>query len=53
MKCDSCGWIGPNVVDVSFCPSCGEDRFLRVLFDADTLDVVDVLRGVLSYPQPF
>jgi rRNA maturation endonuclease Nob1 len=53
MKCDSCGWISPNVSDVEFCQSCGEDRFLRVLFDADDADPVNVVRGLLSYPQLF
>jgi rRNA maturation endonuclease Nob1 len=49
MICDSCGWISPNVSDVSFCPSCGEDRFLRVLFDAGDADPVDVVRVILGY----
>lgn len=50
MRCLSCGWNSPNVADLSFCPSCGEDRFLRDL-DFDAGDVIDVVRGLLSYPQ--
>jgi len=53
MICSSCGWNSPDVHDVSFCPSCGEDRFLRVLFDADDADPIDVVRGLLTYPQMF
>lgn len=53
MLCQSCGWNAPNVTDLSFCPSCGEDRFLRDLDfhvgDAD--DAIDVVRGILSFPQ--
>lgn len=55
MLCSSCGWNSPNVADLTFCPSCGEDRFLRDLdfVSGDADDVIDVVRQMLSYPQLF
>lgn len=33
MRCDSCGWNGVNVVEIDFCPNCGDDTKLRVILD--------------------